>query len=158
MAISESSTAATAQAESVTIKFDGSYLPEENEHGPSAAVGYTITDSGGNVIAEDGYALQCFISNTHTEFQAVIDALEAARDIPGVQRVFLRGDSESVIDAVCPRTDHQPSEDIMQNYAQRAKELVEEFDYVHVKKINRDMNERADDLAYRGHDIQPWDN
>ncbi|MFO7833115.1 MAG: ribonuclease HI family protein, partial [Halohasta sp.] len=78
------------------------------------------------------------------EYQALIRALEAARDY-GLDEVDVRGDSELIVKQV--RGEWNTNEPTLRERRVRVRELLTEFDRWSLEHVPREINSRADDLA-----------
>lgn len=150
-------------AQPVKVYFDASYLPPDHENGPSAAVGYVVTDARGNLISRRGYSLRNFVSSTHVEYQALIEALTFVDGLDSIEQVYVYGDAESVIECVKPDGEASPNDRTTSKFARKARTALERFDHCHLRTFQygenskpRDKNTRADALARRGHGTEPW--
>ncbi len=110
--------------------------------GPSA-IGWTIVDSSGKPVREEGVRLPDGTNNV-AEYQAMIAGLSAALS-EGVKEITVRADSELVIRQVTGRYKVK-SPGLIPLY-QKVRDLVRKFDRVVFEHVPRERNVRADALA-----------
>ena len=120
------------------VYFDGA---SRGNPGP-AAVGWVLVTGDG--IAAEGNARIGRTTNNDAEYQALIRALEAARDL-GLDEVDVRGDSELIVKQV--RGEWNTNEPTLRERRVTVRELLEEFDRWSLEHVPREINSRADDLA-----------
>jgi ribonuclease HI len=120
------------------VYFDGA---ARGNPGP-AAVGYVVVSSDG-VLAEGGERVGR-MTNNRAEYEALVRALEVARDC-GLSEVDVRGDSELIVRQV--RGEYDTNDPELRERRVRALELLEEFDRWSVAHVPREVNDRADRLA-----------
>jgi len=120
------------------VYFDGAC---RGNPGP-AAVGWVLV-SGDGIVAEGGERIG-EATNNRAEYEALIRALEAARDY-GLDEVDVRGDSELVVRQV--RGEWDADDPTLRELRVRARELLSAFDRWSLEHVPRELNERADDLA-----------
>ncbi|MFB6167823.1 MAG: ribonuclease HI [Haloferacaceae archaeon] len=120
------------------VYFDGA---SRGNPGP-AAVGYAVVTSDG-VVAEGGERIG-ETTNNRAEYEALIRALEVARD-RGFDEVDVRGDSELIVKQV--RGEYEASNPALRERRVRARELLDSFDRWSLTHVPREVNSRADDLA-----------
>jgi ribonuclease HI len=120
------------------VYFDGA---SRGNPGP-AAVGWVIVSSDG--IVADGNARIGETTNNKAEYQALIRALEAARDF-GLDEVDLRGDSQLVVKQV--RGEWDANDPQLREHRVRVRQLVEQFDRWSLDHVPREINNHADQLA-----------
>jgi len=120
------------------VYFDGAC---RGNPGP-ASVGWLLV--GGDGIAAEGNARIGETTNNDAEYQALIRALEAARDY-GLDEVDIRGDSELIVKQV--RGEWNTNEPTLRERRISVRELLREFDRWSLEHVPREINSRADDLA-----------
>jgi len=120
------------------LYFDGA---ARGNPGP-AAVGWVIVTADG-IVAEGGERIG-ETTNNRAEYEALIRALEVARDY-GFDEVHLRGDSELVVRQV--RGEWDANDPGMRERRVRVHELLAGFDEWSIDHVPREVNERADKLA-----------
>jgi ribonuclease HI len=120
------------------VYFDGA---SRGNPGP-AAVGWVVV-SGDGIVAEGGDRIG-EATNNRAEYEALVRALEAARDV-GVSEVDVRGDSELVVRQV--RGEWDTNDPALRERRVRVRELLTGFDRWSIEHVPREINDRADDLA-----------
>ncbi len=120
------------------VYFDGAC---RGNPGP-AAVGWVLVTADG--IAADGGQRIGETTNNDAEYQALLRALEAARDL-GASEIDVRGDSELIVKQV--RGEYDTNEPTLRERRVRVRELLTEFDRWSLEHVPREVNERADELA-----------
>jgi ribonuclease HI len=120
------------------VYFDGAC---RGNPGP-AAVGYAIVTSDG-VVAEGNERIGNS-TNNRAEYEALIRALEVARD-HGFDEVDVRGDSELVVRQV--RGEWNTNDPDLRERRVTALELLSGFDRWSLEHVPREINDRADSLA-----------
>ncbi|WP_435117296.1 ribonuclease HI [Halolamina sp. C58] len=120
------------------VYFDGA---SRGNPGP-AAVGWAIVSSDG-VVAEGGEEIGRR-TNNQAEYEALLRALRAARDL-GLDEIDVRGDSQLVVKQL--RGEWNTNDPELRELRVTARELLREFDRWDVEHVPREINERADDLA-----------
>jgi ribonuclease HI len=120
------------------VYFDGA---SRGNPGP-AAVGWAIVSSDG-VVAEGGEEIGRR-TNNQAEYEALLRALRAARDL-ALDEIDVRGDSQLVVKQLRGEWDTNDPE--LRELRVTARELLREFDRWDVEHVPREINERADDLA-----------
>ncbi|XVH30682.1 ribonuclease HI [Haloferacaceae archaeon DSL9] len=120
------------------VYFDGA---SRGNPGP-AAVGWAIVTSDG-VVADGGERIGR-ATNNRAEYEALVRALEAARDY-GLSEVDVRGDSELIVKQV--RGEWNTNDPDLRECRVRVNELLTEFDRWSLAHVPREINERADRLA-----------
>ena len=120
------------------VYFDGA---SRGNPGP-AAVGWVIVNADG--IAAEGHARIGQTTNNDAEYQALIRALEAARDY-GIDEADLRGDSELIVKQV--RGEWNANDPTLRKRRVRVRELLTGFDRWSLEHVPREINSRADELA-----------
>ena len=120
------------------VYFDGA---SRGNPGP-AAVGWAIVTSDG--IVADGSETIGRATNNEAEYEALVRALEAARDY-GLSEADVRGDSQLVVKQV--RGEWRVNEPRLRERRVRARELLEGFDRWSLEHVPREINDRADELA-----------
>jgi len=120
------------------VYFDGAC---RGNPGP-AAVGWVLVTSDG--IVGDGGQRIGETTNNQAEYEALIRALEAARDF-GANEVDIRGDSELIVKQV--RGEWDTNDPGLRERRVRVHELLGGFDRWSISHVPREVNERADELA-----------
>jgi ribonuclease HI len=120
------------------VYFDGAC---RGNPGP-AAVGYAVVTADG-VVAEGGERIG-ETTNNRAEYEALVRALEVARDA-GFDEVDVRGDSELVVRQV--RGEYDTADPGLRERRVRVLELLDGFDRWSLTHVPREVNARADDLA-----------
>ncbi|WP_053947317.1 ribonuclease HI [Halolamina sediminis] len=120
------------------VYFDGA---SRGNPGP-AAVGWAIVSSDG-VVAEGGEEIGRR-TNNQAEYEALLRALRAARDL-ALDEIDVRGDSQLVVKQLRGEWDTNDPE--LRELRVTARELLREFDRWDVEHVPREINDRADDLA-----------
>ena len=125
------------------VYFDGA---SRGNPGP-AAVGWVIVTSDG-IVAEGSDRIGT-TTNNRAEYDALIRALEAARDY-GFDEVDVRGDSELIVKQVTG--EYGVSNPHLRERRVRVMELLRSFDRWSIEYVPREINDRADDLANEAFD------
>ncbi len=120
------------------IYFDGAC---RGNPGP-AAVGWLLVSSDG-VVAEGNEQIG-ETTNNDAEYQALIRALEAARDY-GLDEVDIRGDSQLIVKQV--RGEWDANEPTLRERRVRVRQILRGFDRWSLEHVPREINSRADELA-----------
>jgi ribonuclease HI len=120
------------------VYFDGA---ARGNPGP-AAVGWVIVTGDG--IATEGNRTIGRATNNRAEYEALVAALEVARDY-GFDEVEIRGDSELIVKQV--RGEYDTNDPDLRERRVRVHELLREFDDWSITHVPREINERADELA-----------
>jgi ribonuclease HI len=120
------------------VYFDGA---SRGNPGPSA-VGWAVVTSDG-IVADGGERIGT-TTNNKAEYEALIRALEAARDL-GFDEIDVRGDAELIVKQV--RGEWNTNDPDLREYRVRVRELLTGFDRWSLKHVPRDANRRADELA-----------
>ncbi len=120
------------------VYFDGG---ARGNPGP-AGIGWVIVTSEG-IVAEGSDTIG-HATNNQAEYEALIAALEAARDY-GYDEVHVRGDSELIVKQV--RGEYNTNNPELRERRVTVHELLSAFDEWTLEHIPRDVNERADELA-----------
>lgn len=120
------------------VYFDGA---SRGNPGP-AAVGWVIVTSDG-IVAEGGERIG-ETTNNRAEYDALLRALEAARDY-GLETVDVRGDSELIVKQL--RGEYDVNVPELRERRVRALEMLESFDRYSLAHVPREINDRADKLA-----------
>jgi len=118
--------------------FDGA---SRGNPGP-AAVGWVLVTSDG--IAAEGGETVGRATNNQAEYEALIRALEAARDY-GFDSVAVKGDSELIVKQVTGAWNTNDPE--LREKRVTVRELLARFDDWDLAHVPREINERADELA-----------
>jgi ribonuclease HI len=120
------------------VYFDGA---ARGNPGP-AAIGWVIVTSDG--IVTEGNQRIGRATNNQAEYEALVRALEVARDY-GFDTVEIRGDSELIVKQV--RGEYDTNDPDLREYRVTAHELLQSFDDWSLRHVPREINGRADDLA-----------
>jgi len=120
------------------VYFDGA---ARGNPGP-AAIGWVIVTSEG--IVTEGNRRIGEATNNQAEYEALIGALEVARDY-GFDTVELRGDSELIVRQVTGEYDTNDPE--LRERRVTVRELLRSFEDWSITHVPREINERADELA-----------
>ncbi|WP_224447497.1 ribonuclease HI [Haloprofundus salilacus] len=120
------------------VYFDGA---SRGNPGP-AAIGWAIVTSDG-IVAEGSERIG-ETTNNRAEYEALITALEAARDY-GLAEADVRGDSQLIVKQV--RGEWKTNDPGLRERRVRANELLMGFDRWTLEHVPREINERADKLA-----------
>ena len=120
------------------VYFDGA---SRGNPGP-AAVGWAVVTSDG-IVADGGERIGT-TTNNKAEYEALIRALEAVRDL-GFDEIDVRGDSELIVKQV--RGEWNTNDLDLREYRVRVRELLTGFDRWSLQHVPRDANRRADELA-----------
>lgn len=111
-----------------------------------AGAGLVIYDAHGNEIGRESAYLG-EMTNNMAEYEALIRALAKAC-LAGAKKVSVYTDSLLVANQVTGK--YKIKSTTLQQYADRAKNLIRKFDYFEVKYIPREDNKAADKLAKEG--------
>jgi ribonuclease HI len=120
------------------VYFDGA---SRGNPGP-AAIGYVVV-SGEGIVAEGGERIG-ESTNNRAEYEALIRALEVARD-HGFDEVDVRGDSELIVKQVTGA--YRTNDPDLRECRVEVRELLGSFDRWSIEHVPREINDRADDLA-----------
>ncbi|WP_049926847.1 ribonuclease HI [Halopiger goleimassiliensis] len=120
------------------VYFDGASRGNPGQ----AAIGWVIVTGDG--IVADGNERIGRATNNQAEYEALIAALEAARDY-GYDEVHVRGDSELIVKQV--RGEYDTNNPELREKRVTVHELLSAFDEWTLEHVPREVNERADDLA-----------
>jgi ribonuclease HI len=120
------------------VYFDGAC---RGNPGPSA-VGYVLV-TGDGIAAEGGERIGR-ATNNRAEYEALIRALEVAREF-GFDEVVVRGDSQLIVRQVRGEWDTNDPE--LRERRVRVRELLEGFETWSIEHVPREINDRADELA-----------
>ncbi|WP_251344247.1 ribonuclease HI [Haloplanus halophilus] len=120
------------------VYFDGA---SRGNPGP-AAVGWVIVSGDG--IVDEGSETIGETTNNRAEYEALIRALEAARD-HGFEEVDVRGDSELIVKQV--RGEWDANDPGLRERRVTVRELLSGFDRWSLEHVPREINDRADRLA-----------
>ncbi|WP_299331980.1 ribonuclease HI [Haloplanus sp.] len=120
------------------VYFDGA---SRGNPGP-AAVGWVIVSGDG--IVDEGSGTIGETTNNRAEYEALVRALEVARD-HGFEMVDVRGDSELIVKQV--RGEWNTNDPELRERRVRARELLDTFDRWSLEHVPREINDRADGLA-----------
>lgn len=127
-----------ATAERAHVYYDGA---ARGNPGP-AAVGWAVVSADG-VVDEGGERIGR-ATNNRAEYEALVRALEAAREL-GFRRVDVRGDSELVVRQV--RGEYDTNDPQLREFRVTVRELLDDFEEWSLEHVPREVNERADRLA-----------
>ncbi len=125
-------------ADRAHVYFDGAC---RGNPGP-AAVGWAIVSADG-IVADGGQRIG-ETTNNRAEYEALIRALEAARDL-GVTEIDVRGDAELIVKQV--RGEWNANDPGLRERRVRVRELLDGFDRWSLEHVPREINSRADALA-----------
>ena len=120
------------------VYFDGA---SRGNPGPGA-VGWVIVSSDG--IVDEGNDTIGRTTNNRAEYEALIQALEAARD-HGFEEIDVRGDSELIVRQV--RGEWNTNDPDLRERRVRVRELLHDFERWSLEHVPREINDRADELA-----------
>ncbi|WP_265111950.1 ribonuclease HI [Halosolutus halophilus] len=120
------------------VYFDGA---ARGNPGP-AAIGWVIV-TGDGIVAEGSERIGR-ATNNQAEYEALVAALEAARDY-GYDEVHLRGDSELIVKQV--RGEYDTNNPELREKRVTVRELLAAFDEWTLEHVPREVNDRADKLA-----------
>ncbi|SEV84594.1 ribonuclease HI [Natrinema salifodinae] len=120
------------------LYFDGA---SRGNPGP-AAIGWVIV-TGNGIVAEGGETIGT-TTNNQAEYEALIRALETARDY-GYDEVHVRGDSELIVKQV--RGEYDTNSPDLREKRVTVHELLAAFDEWTLEHVPREINDRADELA-----------
>ena len=120
------------------VYFDGG---ARGNPGP-AGIGWVIV-TGDGIVAEGNETIGR-ATNNQAEYEALIAALEAAREY-GFEEVHVRGDSELIVKQV--RGEYDTKNPTLREKRVTALELLSSFETWTLQHVPREVNERADELA-----------
>ncbi|WP_137288361.1 ribonuclease HI [Natronorubrum halophilum] len=120
------------------VYFDGAC---RGNPGP-AATGWVIV-TGDGIVAEGGERIGT-MTNNQAEYEALLTALEAARDY-GYDEIHVRGDSELIVKQV--RGEYDTNNPELREKRVTVREILSGFDDWTLEHIPREVNNRADGLA-----------
>jgi len=120
------------------VYFDGA---ARGNPGP-AAIGWVIV-TGDGIVAEGSERIGT-ATNNQAEYEALIAALEAARDY-GYETVHVRGDSELIVKQV--RGEYDTNNPDLREKRVTVHELFSNFDEWTLEHVPREVNAHADELA-----------
>ncbi len=127
-----------ATAERAHVYFDGA---ARGNPGP-AAVGWAVVSADG--VVEEGGKRIGRATNNRAEYEALVHALQAAREL-GFERIDARGDSELVVRQV--RGEYDTNDPTLRELRVTVRELLADFEEWSLEHVPRSVNERADQLA-----------
>ncbi|ELY90899.1 ribonuclease HI [Natrialba taiwanensis] len=125
------------------VYFDGG---ARGNPGP-AGIGWVIV-TGDGIVAEGSKRIGR-ATNNQAEYEALIAALEAARDY-GYDELHVRGDSELIVKQV--RGEYNTNDPDLREKRVTVHELLTEFDEWTLEHVPREVNSRADELANKALD------
>ena len=128
------------------LYFDGAC---RGNPGPGAIAWVVVTGDG---IVSEGSTRIGRTTNNRAEYEALVRALEVARDY-GFDQVEVRGDSELVVRQV--RGEWDTNDPDLRERRVRVRELLSTFDEWSIDHVPREINERADELANEALDDAP---
>jgi ribonuclease HI len=120
------------------VYFDGA---SRGNLGP-AAIGWVVV-TGDGIVAEGGTRIG-ETTNNRAEYEALVRALEVARDY-GFETVEVRGDSELIVRQV--HGEYDVNDPGLREHRVRVLELLDSFEDWSLSHVPREINERADKLA-----------
>ncbi|XP_070013500.1 uncharacterized protein [Nicotiana sylvestris] len=107
-----------------------------------AGLGIVLVPPTGETIRQ---AIKCHsITNNEAEYEAVIAVLELAREL-GIEHVVIKSDSQLVVNQM--QGTYTTREARMQQYLEKARDLVRQFQTWKDMQIPREENAEADALA-----------
>ncbi|NGM69009.1 ribonuclease HI family protein [Natronolimnobius sp. AArcel1] len=118
--------------------FDGG---SRGNPGP-AGIGWLLVSSDG-IVAEGSDTIGR-ATNNQAEYEALIAALEAARDY-GFDELHVRGDSELIVKQV--RGEYNTNNPELREKRVTVHELLSAFEEWTIEHVPREVNDRADELA-----------
>ncbi|TYT62242.1 ribonuclease HI [Natrialba swarupiae] len=127
------------------VYFDGG---ARGNPGP-AGIGWVVVTSEG-IVAEGSETIGR-ATNNQAEYEALIAALEAARDY-GYDEIHVRGDSELIVKQV--RGEYDTNNPELRERRVTVHELLRSFDEWTLEHVPREVNDRADALANEAMDQQ----
>ena len=125
------------------VYFDGAC---RGNPGP-AAVGWVIV-TGDGIAAEGGQQIG-EATNNQAEYAALLQAVEAARDL-GIDEADIRGDSQLIVKQI--RGEWETNDPELRERRVRVRELLTDFERWSIAHVPREVNERADELANEAFD------
>ncbi|MFC6726995.1 reverse transcriptase-like protein, partial [Halobium palmae] len=99
--------------------------------------------TGDGIVADGGETIGR-TTNNRAEYEALVRALEAARDY-GLDEVDVRGDSQLIVKQV--RGEWNANDPDLKEYRIRVRQLLDGFERWSLEHVPREINERADELA-----------
>ncbi|WP_324663279.1 ribonuclease H family protein [Haloarcula sediminis] len=137
---------------SLSLYFDASvHYGPDNATPTSAAVGFLV-ESGTTTHIERSMAVDAFVSSTHLEYRALLEAVRAvAATDDRVASLHVHGDADAVIRAVDPDRPATPGDRVCRRRVGAIREAVAAVPVVTYRVVGRDENERAHRLARAGH-------
>jgi len=109
-----------------------------NEKGSGAGI---ILEGPGDLTLEQSIRFEFKTSNNQAEYEALIAGLRLARDI-GVRNLRCKTDSQLVTSQM--NGEYQTRESLLQKYYGIARNLILQFDEVHIIHVPRTENDKAD--------------
>ncbi|WP_247729373.1 ribonuclease HI [Halovivax limisalsi] len=107
-----------------------------------AAIGWVLV-SGDGIVAEGSERIGR-ATNNQAEYEALVDALAAAREF-GFDELHCRGDSELVVKQV--RGEYDTNDPELREKRVTVREHLSAFDEWTIEHVPREVNDRADELA-----------
>jgi len=109
-----------------------------------AGLGVVIADENGKVLKKFGRYLGDDVTNNQAEYQAIVDAMQAARDMGGTHLEF-RMDSELAMRQLAHIYKVKNHE--LQKLFLQVKNLETQFEKVVFKHVRREQNSLADEMV-----------
>lgn len=143
--------------ERAILYFDGA--SRNNPHGP-AGCGFTIVEMDDNGadgrVIWDGYEYLGYnISNNQAEYYGLIKGLEYVRDELNLNCLYIRGDSEIVINQL--NGVYQVRSERLIGLYNDTNQLLHNLNDYRLKHVSRSMNSRSDYLANKAIDEEDDD-
>jgi ribonuclease HI len=138
---------------SLLVYFDASVrYAGDNATPTSAAVGFVVGD-GIRTLLKQSLPVRTFVSSAHLEYRALLEAVQAVAAMDGrIAALHVHGDADAVIDTVDPGVDATPGDRVTERRVEAIRAAVADVPTVTYRAVSRDENQRAHDLAQRGHD------
>ncbi len=138
---------------SLLAYFDASVLYAPDNATPrSGAVGVLVED-GTETYVERSLSVDAVVSSTALEYRALVETTRAvAESFDRPAAVHLHGDADAVIRAADPDSPAEPSNPISRRRVATAREHLTDVPVVTYRSVPRGRNERAHQLARRGHE------
>ncbi|XP_070026202.1 uncharacterized protein [Nicotiana sylvestris] len=107
-----------------------------------AGLGVVLVPPTGETIRQ---AIKCHsITNNEAEYEAIIAGLELAREL-GISQIIIKSDSQLVVNQILGT--YTSREARMQQYLEKVREFIKQFQDWKIRQIPRDENLEADALA-----------